>query len=319
MKYDIIGDIHGYADQLIQLLEDMGYRKRNGVYRHHEHDRQAIFVGDFIDRGPKIRETLEIVKAMVDNKTAHVVLGNHEYNALCYHTHSKTNPGGYLRPQNDKNTKQHLETLKDFCLSRDDFRDYLYWFITLPLCLEIEGMRVVHASWIDREIEKLKKWTDGTFLLNESLLHKSAEKGTEEYDAIETTLKGVEIPLPEGETFEDKDRNKRDQIRIRWWEQAADKTYREMVFPSKSLDCGKKRIDTEEATKLEAYNDPVPVFFGHYWLTGVQPEIQTKNICCLDYSIADKRIEAKKRLLVAYCWHGEKKLKKDHFKCVKIK
>jgi hypothetical protein len=63
----------------------------------------------------------------------------------------------------------------------------------------------------------------------------------------------------------------------------------------------------------------VPDFFGHYWLTGAEPEIQTKNICCLDFSIADERIEAKKRLLVAYCWQGEKKLKKDHFKHVKIK
>lgn len=45
-----------------------------------------IFLGDFIDRGPKIRETLQIVRAMVDAGTALAVMGNHEYNAICFHS-----------------------------------------------------------------------------------------------------------------------------------------------------------------------------------------------------------------------------------------
>ena len=60
MKFDLIGDIHGYADELVQLLETLGYKKVNGVYRHP--DRKVIFLGDFIDRGPKIRQVLEIVR-----------------------------------------------------------------------------------------------------------------------------------------------------------------------------------------------------------------------------------------------------------------
>jgi len=84
VKFDIIGDIHGYADELVQLLKKMDYVKENGFYRHPELDRKAIFVGDFIDRGPKIRETLSIVKAMVKNDAAQALMGNHEYNALCY-------------------------------------------------------------------------------------------------------------------------------------------------------------------------------------------------------------------------------------------
>lgn len=59
MNYDIIGDIHGHADELIRLLDKLGYKKSNGYYRHPVTERKAIFVGDFIDRGPKIRETLE--------------------------------------------------------------------------------------------------------------------------------------------------------------------------------------------------------------------------------------------------------------------
>lgn len=76
MKFDIIGDIHGYALELVRLLKKLGYVYDNGFYEHPEPDRKAIFVGDFIDRGPKIRETLSIVKAMVDNGTAKAVMGN---------------------------------------------------------------------------------------------------------------------------------------------------------------------------------------------------------------------------------------------------
>ncbi len=47
---------------MIELLEKMGYDLNNGVYEHS--DRKALFVGDYIDRGPKIRETLQIVRSM---------------------------------------------------------------------------------------------------------------------------------------------------------------------------------------------------------------------------------------------------------------
>ena len=43
MRYDIIGDIHGHADELGELLEKLGYIKRKGYYQHRETDRMAIF------------------------------------------------------------------------------------------------------------------------------------------------------------------------------------------------------------------------------------------------------------------------------------
>lgn len=80
---DLIGDIHGHADELIELLEKLGYSKQGTHYAHPK--RKVLFVGDYIDRGPKIRETLEIVKQMADNGSAIALMGNHEYNALCFH------------------------------------------------------------------------------------------------------------------------------------------------------------------------------------------------------------------------------------------
>jgi len=55
--YDLIGDIHGYAAELEALLKALGYERRGGAYRHSE--RKAIFLGDFIDRGPGTQETTQ--------------------------------------------------------------------------------------------------------------------------------------------------------------------------------------------------------------------------------------------------------------------
>ena len=83
-SYDVIGDVHGFADKLTGLLRQMGYVERNGAWRHA--GRQAVFVGDVIDRGPQQLETIRIVRNMVDAGTAQMALGNHEFNAVGYAT-----------------------------------------------------------------------------------------------------------------------------------------------------------------------------------------------------------------------------------------
>ncbi|TQE90229.1 MAG: hypothetical protein FKY71_20485 [Spiribacter salinus] len=82
--YDIVGDIHGHASRLEQLLERMGYKRDVKSWRHP--DRQAIFVGDFIDRGPEQIETYRLVRAMLDRGAALAVMGNHEFNAVAFKT-----------------------------------------------------------------------------------------------------------------------------------------------------------------------------------------------------------------------------------------
>jgi len=98
--YDIIGDIHGYATELKALLAKLGYEKINAAYQHPA-GRKAVFVGDFIDRGPQIPETLAIVKAMCDQGHAFAVMGNHEYNAICFHT-PHVEKGGFFRSHSKK-------------------------------------------------------------------------------------------------------------------------------------------------------------------------------------------------------------------------
>ena len=85
IQYDIIGDVHGRATKLKALLGELGYQQDgSGVYRHPE--RTAVFVGDLVDRGTEQLEALQLVKAMVDAGSAQIVMGNHEFNAICWAT-----------------------------------------------------------------------------------------------------------------------------------------------------------------------------------------------------------------------------------------
>jgi hypothetical protein len=92
-NYDVIGDIHGHAKVLRRLLRVMDYREDDGVFRHR--DRQVIFVGDFVDRGPQQREVLHIARSMCEAGTALAVMGNHEFNALGWA--EPDGNGGFLR------------------------------------------------------------------------------------------------------------------------------------------------------------------------------------------------------------------------------
>jgi hypothetical protein len=83
--FDIIGDVHGCATELEQLLAKLGYRVHwSGAPGSARVDvvapagRRAIFVGDLVDRGPRSPDVLRIVMAMVAQGAAYAVPGNHD-------------------------------------------------------------------------------------------------------------------------------------------------------------------------------------------------------------------------------------------------
>jgi len=277
---DFIGDIHGHSDKLQELLVKLGYSKSNGIYSHF--DRKVLFVGDYIDRGPKIRETLQIVRAMVDSGNAIALMGNHEYNALCFHF--QETEGGHLRKHSIKNIIQHYETLKQFQNKQKEYEDYLNWFKTLPLYYETDKFKAVHACWDNKNISVLKKYLENDRLTDE-LIYQSTKMGTEFNEAIDQTLKGKEIKIPDGHYFTDKDGTKRTEIRIKWWDDPAEMTYKSIsVEPIENLP--ERPIEISKLKTLDFYSvNEKKVFFGHYWLKG-EPSVYRENICCLDYSVA---------------------------------
>lgn len=298
--YDIIGDIHGHADTLEQLLQDLGYDNSKGYYSHPE--RKVIFVGDYIDKGPKIRETLDIVRAMADHQTAIALMGNHEFNAILYNTQDSN--GNYLRDHNDKNNEQHACTLEQLGGISETYIGYIEWFKTLPLYYEEKALRVVHACWDDQHIQFLRN-TLPDDRLSDQLLLQQYRKDTSLYEAIEVTLKGKELQMPEGLHFIDKYGHKRNELRIKWWLKPTNITYRQ--YSVEEYDTLTDDIIPEDliSSNIPYAETEKPVFFGHYWLKGDAPaSVYERNVCCVDYSVAN---EGK---LVAYRWNGEQNL--DH-------
>lgn len=71
--FDIMGDVHGCYDELIELLGKLGYEKTTSETYQPPEGRKAVFVGDLVDRGPKIPKVLRLVMQMTEAGTAFCV------------------------------------------------------------------------------------------------------------------------------------------------------------------------------------------------------------------------------------------------------
>ena len=78
---DIIGDVHGCYDELLELLAALGYVVEHGADRvrvTHPQGRKVTFVGDLVDRGPKTPQVLKLVMSVIRDGTGYCVAGNHD-------------------------------------------------------------------------------------------------------------------------------------------------------------------------------------------------------------------------------------------------
>lgn len=316
MNYDIIGDIHGHADELRALLKSMGYREHGSVWRHT--DRHAVFVGDLIDRGPNQVETVEIVCRMIDADSAIAVMGNHELNAIAWYLPDPCNACDFLRshysPEHGKkNREQHQAFLREV-EGTQKHKEIIEWFLTLPLWLELDGIRVVHACWHQRFIDDLSPKLAVGNRLNETLMLEATREPKDEkekdtphfsvFKAVEAITKGIEIPLPHPHSFRDKEGHVRRRVRTRWWDSEA-RTYRQTAILK---DSEREALPDElvpDHFRIGHYGT-TPIFVGHYWLTG-SPALLSDKAACVDYSVA------KGGRLMAYRWDGEPILSSSKF------
>jgi len=79
--FDVIGDVHGCLDELVALLERLGYEVApldGGLTARHPGGRKAVFLGDLVDRGPATPGVLRLVINMTAAGAALCVPGNHD-------------------------------------------------------------------------------------------------------------------------------------------------------------------------------------------------------------------------------------------------
>lgn len=312
IHYDIIGDIHGRHDKLVKLLALLGYRAENGSFIPPP-GHQALFLGDLIDPKPGhaipggVRDTLRTVKAMCDAGHALCLMGNHELNAIYFHTRGRD--GRWLRVRGSKNIAQHSGTLDDFPDHGDPDGEWravwMPWMKRLPFFLDLGGIRAVHATWYPELIDRVR----GLSLEDDELLMEGADEKTHFGEALEVLLRGLTIRLPEGVRFMDHAKVSRNRIRARWWEHPhGDVRYSGMIFPADSS-IPDLPVPAEDFALVPGYpDDAPPVFFGHYLKPADAPmHPERDNVACLDHSGSSHGP------LIAYRWKGGPRITPDGY------
>jgi hypothetical protein len=254
---------------------------------------------------------------MVAEGSAHIVMGNHEFNAISYATRNPDAPDEFLRLHNEKNRRQHEEFIEQIKRRPGLYESSIEWFKTFPLYLDLDGLRVVHACWHDEAIGTVTQQVAPGMPMLTGFVIRANQKGTPEHDAIEVLLKGPELSLTKYEqpAFRDKDGHVRHEARIRWWN-ADGTTLRDLAeIPGD--------VETEDLVpypplpEIEAYDgdadydyvDTKPVFYGHYWRSWApeQGRDWTANTVCVDFSAV------KGGRLVAYRWDGDLEITSDNY------
>jgi protein phosphatase len=119
--FDIIGDVHGCYDELVKLLDRLGYAvKHDGdvIGVSHPEGRKLVFVGDLVDRGPRIPEVLRLAMAAVESGNSFCVAGNHDQKLV-----------KALRGRQVQRTHGLAESLAQLDLETQDFRDRVAKFL----------------------------------------------------------------------------------------------------------------------------------------------------------------------------------------------
>lgn len=148
---DIIGDVHGELEALTALLFRLGYSEQ-GV---HPSGRRLVFVGDLCDRGPDSPGVIRTVMNLVAAGRAQCVLGNHELNLLL----GKRRQGNHWF---EGLSEDPAHPQLGACVPLDPSKqtEVLDFISALPLGLEREDLRVVHAAWHEPSIEIARRIPD---------------------------------------------------------------------------------------------------------------------------------------------------------------
>ncbi len=232
--YDIVGDVHGHVGSLDMALDQLGY-SQDGV---HPAGRRLIFLGDLVDRGPDSIRVADRVAKWVQGGLALCVLGNHELNLLMGRAR-QGNEWWHGQPQFVRGCKRILPQRQ---AQGQDRHRLLEFFQSLPLALENDELKIVHACWHAPSVDRLRRvrglvgpWSA---TLDQQLMAENPHaKRTQEWELIlqnehpvRVLTSGLEARW-QGVPFQASGQPRR-LARVPWW---------------------------------EAWREPETVVFGHYW------------------------------------------------------
>jgi hypothetical protein len=256
-----VGDIHGELDALQALLAVLGYRPDGS----HPDGRSLVFVGDLCDRGPDSPGVIHLVAGLVAAGRAQCLLGNHELNILRGAT--KPANGWFFAEDHDKASGRFLDCRPATARDRDVFPAFL---AGLPLALEREDLRVVHAAWHGPSLASLASEPLGRPVLDIYRQHAAATGQWARTHPITAGLQaemhawgphmdkeGVRVPLLVATGTMDEHFQMSNPVRV--LTSGVERLAAEPFFAS-----GKWRM-VDRVPWWDEYRDEKPVLFGHYW------------------------------------------------------
>lgn len=306
---DIVGDIHGEFDALCALLKCLGYDQQ-GV---HSEGRTLVFVGDFCDRGPNSPAVFALVQRLVDAGNAVAVLGNHEINLL--RNDPKSGAGWFFEERWEHDQKNYAPFA---CSTEAERVRILDWLAQLPIALERDDVRVVHAAWQDAQIEAVRAQPLGTVskafdAWDQQARHAAGSLNFQQRIDAEQSAWGGNL----------EDQNCQPPFLHALAEYDA---HKQMGNPIKVLTSGVERKGSvpffssgkwrfaERVAWWDEYDHPTPVVVGHYWrrlfavnrekLGKGDPDLfatvhphswhgQRGNVMCVDFSVGGRWEERK--------------------------
>ncbi|CAH7360955.1 Bis(5'-nucleosyl)-tetraphosphatase PrpE (asymmetrical) [Vibrio chagasii] len=279
--FDVFQDVHGQGDKLEALLQKLGYVHDGDSYVHPE--KTALFLGDLIDNGTQNALVIDIVRPMEELGRAVVILGNHEFNAICYSMRAAC--GDYLRPHTDANKYQHKEFLSEFPLGSQRHESVINWFRTLPIAFEANAFRAIHAVWCESSLRVVKRYCGGYTFGDSLSLTLATDECHELCDAIEVLLKGYEVELPDGISYKDKYGIPRSKARLKWWGETMDSDASSSILSVPSeVRCALSKYKLGDLIEQNLPPADKPTFIGHYKMS-VDEICWSGNVICLDHAM----------------------------------
>jgi hypothetical protein len=304
---DVVGDVHGELDALRALLAHLGYAADGA----HPGDRRLVFVGDLCDRGPDSPGVLAFVRRLVESGRALATLGNHEIDLL--RGDRKDGNDWFWSEFGARDAKYEPRAH----LPPERREGVIAFLRSLPLALERDDLRVVHAAWDSvsiaqlraadpalSRVEHFRRWdADAEGLIAVRGIGAAAKVEYDEYrERLVDPAQAVPMLMATAQV---------DEIR-------------QMANPIRVVTSGIERVAArpffanghwrfvERIRWWDEYAEPVPVVVGHYWrqfahvdraslgkteenlFTDLAPTAwhgRHHNVFCIDFSVGGRFLE----------------------------
>lgn len=256
-EIDVIGDIHGEIDALRSLLAHLGYDKDGN----HPENRKLAFVGDLVDRGPDSIAVFQLVRDLVLQGNAQTILGNHELNLLIPDPQAPSRPkykhGNHWFHGEPESMIPNTNEVQPQALADETIRRQIQGFLnTLPIALENEHIRIVHACWDPESIAALRNETRSAVeaYQHHSSITQAITRGLKRRDP-DTLSKEEKISLEQQLALTEQNQNPvkiltsgKEEPSLKYWAGGRDRF-------------------TKRSQWWKTYHDEPFVVFGHYWRT----------------------------------------------------